>query len=246
MGQPIVSTEAVIVRHVKYGEADLVVGLLTATHGKLSAFASGARKSVKRFGGGLDLFSEVRADLRIGKSGATRLWRLEKIDLIDSHFGLRTNLAAFATASYLAECLWSLAGEEDPQHRLFSWWVRALSSLEHDPELPARFVQYDLELLKLCGYSPRWNACMECGGRPQGNPLFFSFQQGGVSCQTCRSHGEGRWLDAAAVKHLYSGEVLKDNEEQTIRQALDAFVMYTLGREPKSRKFREEMLRGRG
>ncbi|HLG18938.1 MAG TPA: DNA repair protein RecO [Bdellovibrionota bacterium] len=246
MSRPLESMEAVIVRQVPYGEADLIVGLMTDLRGKLSVFASGARKSVKRFGGGLDLFSYVRADLRPPRAAHEHLWRLEKIELIDPHFSVRSNLRAFATASYLAECIWSLGGEGDPQHRLFVWWRETLAAMERDPAASDRAVQLDLELLKLCGYSPRWNVCIECGRPPQGNPLFFSFEQGGISCQSCRKRGEGRWLDSATVRHLYSGESMEHGEEDSIRRTLDAFVTHTLGREPKSQRFREEILRERG
>ena len=45
-----ITTPAIVLRTVDYGEADRVVTLFTREHGKLSALARGARKSVKRFG----------------------------------------------------------------------------------------------------------------------------------------------------------------------------------------------------
>ena len=58
-----VTTAAIVLRTVDYGEADRVVTLFTRDHGKLSALARGARKSVKRFGAALGLFGVGEAVL---------------------------------------------------------------------------------------------------------------------------------------------------------------------------------------
>ena len=58
------STGAVVVRVVDYGEADRVVTLISRDRGKLSAMARGARRSRRRFGAGLALFSVGRASLK--------------------------------------------------------------------------------------------------------------------------------------------------------------------------------------
>ena len=54
-------TPAVVVRVVDYGEADRIVTLLTRARGKLAAMARGARKSRRRFAGGVGMFAHGRA-----------------------------------------------------------------------------------------------------------------------------------------------------------------------------------------
>ncbi|MFH1018775.1 MAG: DNA repair protein RecO [Pseudomonadota bacterium] len=238
--------EAIVVRLIEYGEADLIAGLLTEEHGRISAFAPSARKSHKRFGAALDLFSLVRAELSWPAAHSGGLWRLKSVDLLDLHHGIRRDLERFASAAYFSECLWSLAGEGDPQPRLFQWWKRTLKRLSESPESFIPGPELDLELLALLGHGPRWDTCTECGLVPTGESLFFSFERGGVTCGPCRKPGEGRWLPRAAVETLRQGGDLSRGHRNDARRALDDFVSYTLGREPRSQRFREEVFSGFG
>ena len=53
------STPAIILRRIEYGDFDLILFFLTLEKGKLSAIAKSARKSTKRFGGILELFAAL-------------------------------------------------------------------------------------------------------------------------------------------------------------------------------------------
>ncbi len=61
---PQLRTDAIVVRRVAYGEADLIVTLYTRELGKISALARSARRSRKRFGGGLELFNITSLELK--------------------------------------------------------------------------------------------------------------------------------------------------------------------------------------
>ena len=50
----LIVTSAIVLRRVAYGEADLVVTLLGLDTGRVSALARAARKSSRRFAGGLE------------------------------------------------------------------------------------------------------------------------------------------------------------------------------------------------
>ena len=62
------STPAIVLRAVNYGEADRIVTLFGRDTGRLSALARGARKSQRRFAGGLGLCA-------VGVGGAARARR---------------------------------------------------------------------------------------------------------------------------------------------------------------------------
>jgi DNA repair protein RecO (recombination protein O) len=47
-------TEAIVLRSIRYGEADRILHLYTPDHGRVSAIAKGARRSRSRFGARLD------------------------------------------------------------------------------------------------------------------------------------------------------------------------------------------------
>ena len=67
-------TEALVLRAVDFGESDRILHLLVPDGGRLTAIAKGARRSVKRFAGGLDLFQQLRVQLdRRRRAGMARL-----------------------------------------------------------------------------------------------------------------------------------------------------------------------------
>ncbi len=234
-------TDGIILRLVDYGENDLIVGILTSSHGKLSVFAPSARKSQKRFGAGLDLFTYIQIDMAPPRNIQSHLWRLHRIELLDPHLGLRKDLSSLATASYLAECLWNFVGEGDHEIRIFEWWKETLKKLSHSSSAFSD-IRLEVEMLTLCGYAPRWKNCIECGRSPCGPSLFFSYDHGGVICGSCKKIGAGTWLDTAWVSKLETGEDVPESGRSTVRRAMNGFISHTLGKEPKSQKFREEVL----
>jgi len=65
-----IETEALVLRKVEYGDADLILSLYTESRGRISAIARSARKSRKRFTGALDPGSLVLVRYRPKASGA--------------------------------------------------------------------------------------------------------------------------------------------------------------------------------
>ena len=92
-------TPAVVLKRVPYGEADLVVTLYTRDLGKLSALARSARRSQRRFGGVLDLFTVSEAELKPHRGGdlwtlGTAALRASYTDLARKVHGASLGLAA--------------------------------------------------------------------------------------------------------------------------------------------------------
>jgi len=67
------SDEAVVLGTVDFGEADRIVTLFTRNHGRLSAFAAGARKSKRRFAGALEAGTHLTARLVTPRGDTPRL-----------------------------------------------------------------------------------------------------------------------------------------------------------------------------
>ena len=82
-----------MLRSVDYGERDRVVTLLSRDRGKLSAFARGARASRRRFGGVLEPFTLVSAEL--SERGGD-LWGLEDASAERAFGGIRGDLLRIA------------------------------------------------------------------------------------------------------------------------------------------------------
>jgi len=79
-------TEAVVLRSIRYGEADRILHLYTPDLGRIGAIAKGVRRARSRFGWRLEPFSRVALVLHQGRSD---LMTVTGADTIASNAHLR-------------------------------------------------------------------------------------------------------------------------------------------------------------
>jgi DNA repair protein RecO (recombination protein O) len=150
----------VVLRTVDYGEADRVVTLLTQERGKVAAFAKGARKSRRRFGGALEPFTLLSAEVK--ERGRDLLW-LDAVSVRRGFGGIRADLARIACASYACELARELVRDAEPHAELFALVVEYLERLDAAPAHPAALRAFELGALAGAGLMPRLDACVRCG-----------------------------------------------------------------------------------
>jgi DNA repair protein RecO (recombination protein O) len=156
------STPAIVLRAINYGESDRVVTLIGRTTGRLSALARGARKSQKRFGGGLGLCSVGEAGLR-ERNGA-ELLTLERFDLQESHGSFGTDIARMAHAAYVAELVSKLCAPRQVEAEVYDWLLAFLGALDRHGATAERLRVFELGLLGRLGFGPMLETCAVCGG----------------------------------------------------------------------------------
>lgn len=183
----LLSSEAIILRHLDYGEADRIVTFFTPEHGRLRGFARSARKSRKRFGAALEPFSRVRMHWSPPSSGD--LVRLREAELLDLHSGLRGDLAAIALAGYGCELIEELLGEEGEQGRAYALLGAFLDHLAGHGAAPETRFLFELRLLVLAGYIPHLLHCSECAAALRGDEAAFDAARGGSLCPDCAPSG---------------------------------------------------------
>ncbi|PLX76290.1 MAG: DNA repair protein RecO [Desulfuromonas sp.] len=175
-------SDAIILRHLDYGEADRIVTFFTPDHGRRKGFARGARKRRKRFGAGLDLFSQVRIHWSPSKNG--ELLSLREVDLIDLRAGLRDDLEAMALAGYGCELIEELIGD-DPAHPESYYLLQSfLDHLASNGNTPETRLLFELRLLNHVGYVPHLLHCSECHGG-LAETVAFDAGRGGSLCSDC-------------------------------------------------------------
>ena len=163
------STPAIVLRAINYGESDRVVTLIGRTTGRLSALARGARKSQKRFGGGLGLCSVGEAGLR-ERVGA-ELLTLERFDLQESHGSFATDVARMAHAAYVAELVSKLCAPRQVEPEVYDWLLSFLDALDRHGASAERLRVFELGLLARLGFGPMLETCAVCGGAQLGANL---------------------------------------------------------------------------
>ncbi len=177
------SSEAIILRHLDYGEADRIVTFLTPGHGRLKGFARSARNSRKRFGAALEPFSRVRLHWTAPRSGD--LVSLKEADLLDLRAGLRAELSAIALAGYGCELVDELFGEQQGHVEVFDLLDAFLDHLAAGGAAPESRLLLELRLLNLAGYMPHLLHCSACSGTLGSGAVVFDAERGGSLCRGC-------------------------------------------------------------
>ncbi len=238
-------TRAVVLRSVDYGERDRVVTLLSRDRGKLSAFARGARVSRRRFGGVLEPFTLVSAEL--SERGGD-LWGLEDASAERAFGGIRGDLLRIACASYAVELAREMVRDAEPHEELFDALLAYLARLEAGPARPWDLRRLELDVLRAAGLLPSLDGCARCGSAAGDGPVPFDAAQGGVLCGSCASTaGPGSRTAAPdvllALRRLARGEEpgASDAAAGQARALLGACLDLQLGRRLPSRAFLDEL-----
>jgi DNA repair protein RecO (recombination protein O) len=242
-----VKLRAVVLRTTDYGESDRVVALLSEERGKLSAFARGARASRRRFGGALEPFTLLSAELR-ERPGA-ELFTLESVAVEQGFGAIRGDLPRIACASYACDLARALVRDHEPHPDLFALLVDALGRLDAAPATPALLRAFELSALRAAGLEPRLDACARCGGAlPE--RVVFGLDDGGLLCASCAPlTARGRRcapetaqaLRALAAGGLAAAGPLALAVGTEARDLLGAFLEHHLGGRLPSRKFLDEL-----
>jgi DNA repair protein RecO (recombination protein O) len=252
------STPAIVLRAVSYGEADRIVTLFGRETGRLTALARGARKSQRRFSGGLGLCSVGTAALR-ERPGA-ELMTLERFDVSDSHAPFGADVACLAHAAYAAELVGKLCAPRQAEVNVYDWLVLFLHHLEAEGASAERLRVFELGLLGRLGLGPVVEACAVCAGarysgRAAADVAFrWDPDRGGAVCVVCARGG--RPLTAAVRTALVTlaatplaaaaAAVLPPDVNRDCREALLEIVTHHAGGPLKSVEFIAKVARGVG
>jgi DNA repair protein RecO (recombination protein O) len=177
-------TEAIVLRSIRYGEADRVLHLYTPGHGRLAAIAKGVRRARSRFGARLEPFFHIRVILHQGRSD---LHTVTGVDTVAAHAGLRDHAATIDAASRVCDAVGRLFETPDPHPEVFRLLANELALLDLDAgnARPANGLAFRLKLLLAAGILPQLGSCAGCGesAHLQG----FSAALGGVVCTSCEA-----------------------------------------------------------
>jgi DNA repair protein RecO (recombination protein O) len=180
-------TEAVVLRSLRFGEADRVLHLYTLERGRIGALAKGIRKTKSRFGARLEPLSHVELMLH---QGAGELQTVTGVELVSSHRAAREDSYRLGVGLVGAEAMLRLFTEQERNPRAFQALTRFLELLDglearaERPALDPLVLSFQLKLLWLSGYLPHLTSCAECGRDDE--PLVgYSARAGGAVCPSC-------------------------------------------------------------
>jgi DNA repair protein RecO (recombination protein O) len=179
-------TEAVVLRSIRYGEADRILHLYSRTQGRVGAIAKGARKPKSRFGGRLEPF--FRLDLVLHE-GRGELLTVTNAATVDGYPRLRASGTALGAAARACDAVLRLLDSPEPNPPAYNLLCRYLSLLD-DPENERASaletaLSFRLKLAMAAGFAPELAACAHCGDAEHLSG--FSGAAGGVVCASCEA-----------------------------------------------------------
>jgi DNA repair protein RecO (recombination protein O) len=198
------TTEAVVLRSIRFGEADCVLHLYTADRGRVGAVAKGVRKTKSRFGGRLEPLSHVELVLH---QGTGELQTVTGVQLIRAHDAARADYYRVSTGLIGAEAMLRLFPEQERNERAFTALTRFLDILDETPHAAERpsldplALSFQLKLLWLSGYLPHLTSCAECGAE-DATLVGYSPRAGGAVCRACASQAEAIALSAEGIRGI--------------------------------------------
>jgi DNA repair protein RecO (recombination protein O) len=175
--------EAVVLRSIRYGEADRILHLYSGTRGRIGAIAKGARRPRSRFGGRLEPF--FRLDLVLHE-GRGELLTVTNVATLDGYPRLRASGPALDAAARACDAVLRLLDSTEPNPPAYNLLCRYLAMLDDPSGAGAGLeaaLSFRLKLALAAGFAPELASCAHCGEAEHLSG--FSGAAGGVVCVSC-------------------------------------------------------------
>jgi DNA repair protein RecO (recombination protein O) len=226
-----IKTEAIVLRSIRYGEADRILHLYSATKGRVGAIAKGARKPKSRFGGRLEPFFRLDFILHEGRSD---LLTVTGVATVDGYPRLRSSGPAINAGARACDAVLRLLDTTEPNPPAYNLLCRYLGLLDDTAargkaETVEVALSFRLKLALAAGFAPELASCARCGEAE--HLAGFSGAAGGVVCAACEAGGfplseeAHRFMVEAIAKPLIeapaAGERALAEVERAIRETLE-------------------------
>ena len=198
-----VKTEAVVLRSIRYGEADRILHLYSQDRGRFGAIAKGARKPKSRFGGRLEPFFRLDLVLHEGRGD---LMTVTAATTVDGYPRLRSSGPALSAGARACDAVLRLLDSAEPNPPAYNLLCRYLALLD-DPAQPDAAslrvaLSFRLKLALVAGFAPELASCARCGEAE--HLAGFSGAAGGVVCAGCEADS----FQLSAEAHRFMVEAL--------------------------------------
>src|SRR3990170_6493771 len=246
----VYKTPAIVLRQRKLGEADKIVTLYSANHGKLDAVAKGVRRIKSRLAGHVEPLNHGSYLLAHGRN----LDIITQAQTIETFQPLRDDLDRLSRALYAAELVDRFTEERSENFALYRLMLDTLRRLAQRDDLDLVLRFFEMALLALLGYQPELRQCVTCRRALQAEANAWAPAAGGVVCPRCRP-GETalrplsvnalkvlRLLQSGSFQEVARLRIVSELAEELERHLRDA-VRYALDRDVRSAAFLDAVRR---
>ena len=227
------TTQALVLREVRYKEADRILTLFSAADGKITAKARGALRKSSRTAAATQQLTYAEMTL-FGNRGK---WTVNEASLIEPFTGLRKDIERFSLGSYFAECMEAFSAEDQPDPAMLQLGLNCLYALSQGMLEPLLVkAAFEIRLMAIAGYEPDLHGCSVCGKEAVEEPI-LCLEDGGVCCRACKKAVPGasvpldepslaafRYVVSAPAKQLLSFR-LEGESLQRFSEAAERYLL---------------------
>jgi DNA repair protein RecO (recombination protein O) len=210
---PVYTSDALILRTYKLGEADRIVVFLTRDRGKKRGVAKGARRPRSRYMGALEPMT--RAGVAYYEREHRELVRLNYVEPVRSPLSAATP-DALGHVGYFAELIDEWAPEAHADERLFRLGAAVTDALAVGAPVDALARYFEYWLLRLQGVYPAL-LCAGCGGSLERGAVMPP-REDGLVCRRCAPAG-GTPLSTAAIRFLLAAGTVSPSRLESLALA---------------------------
>ncbi len=175
--------EGLVIRETQTGEADEILTILTADHGKITISGRGVRSMRNKHAASVQLFAYSTLLLNKPK----KYYYITDSFFIENFMGIRYDVEKLALATYLCEVASEFALEDVPNPPLMQLTLNTLYAIAYRDDIPLSRIKAAFEFRVICeeGFAPELYGCGLCrcdlteGG-------YLDVMNGRVLCRSCQ------------------------------------------------------------
>lgn len=195
---PLRRALAIVLRSYRVGETDKVVVFFTREYGKIRGMARAARRARSRFGGSLEIGTEV--ELGFFEKEGRELVSVDRCDIVRSRFAKLGEPVVASTLGYVSDLVDHFAPEREPNEHLYRLLRATVGAIADQPSPETRARYFEAWLLRLAGAYPRRTSCPSCGRLLAEEGARYLASEHRIACGRCL--GSGLSLSATSVRYL--------------------------------------------
>ena len=194
----IVSTNAIVLRSMKYGDTSKIVTVYSRKYGKMKVIAKGARSSKNKFGASLEPMTH--SSMILYRKEHRDLHLLSKAEIAEPLFRLGNESDKLAVDLAIVELVNMVMHDEEENQAMFALLAESLEVANNASQhvLNVLFA-FEVRMCELFGYGLDVASCSVCGRNICDDAgierAFFMLASGSVMCDECRSR-----LNAGGMK----------------------------------------------
>ena len=213
-------SECLVLREVRYKEADRILTLYSKDFGKITAKARGALRKTSKTAAATQQLCYSEMTLFSNRD----MISVNEANVIEPFDALKGDISALALGCYFAECIEALAQEGETEPAILQLGLNSLYALSRGLKSQSMIkAAFELRLMCITGFAPELSGCAVCGKEKPEEPV-LGLESGRICCRTCRSFSIGitdylddaaleamRHISAAPAKSFIPGELPEDS-----------------------------------